>query len=229
MYRCLDRKWVLFHGDSTVEENAIGFVKAVLGGDSAMRMQQHADSFRSLDVLVFRNSTVHHLPSPEVDWLALVRAEAQPVVRITLRTNAQGPPRGKRPRKTYAIRTYTRYCAFVQEFLEMFRGPQAKPDVFVVNSLLWDVGAAPQQAFRVGMERLARYLDLVRTLSPSTRVIYRTANGAGQGFRRKLYEGAGAVEALMHDAVAALLPYVFVRIADVSDTTQAPPLPLPQP
>ena len=231
---CLAGKWLVFHGDSTVEENALGFIRDLLGGHTHMKKDTHRDPWRWFDAVVFRNRTVVLLPNGTgggwtAEWRPPV-APGQPApVRITMNFAAclvrnPGCWMGHSDKDTLlpdALSAYTLDCALPQDVVHMFRMPRP-PDVFVVNSLLWGLpsmaGHLPQ--WSVSVAAFGHLLRAAHALSPATRFIWRTSNGAAGTWRMKWDSGAHMAEAGMHRVLEGLLPLAFLRVVDIYDLTQ---------
>eukprot|EP00667_Euglena_gracilis_P010866 EG_transcript_11077 len=90
---CLRGKWVLFHGDSTMEENAVGFVKDLLRGDTAMKKEKKGDLWRTFDVLVTSTGNVSHFAEGSRAWgnRSIVGKSS---IRLTMRFNPTHLPHG---------------------------------------------------------------------------------------------------------------------------------------
>ena len=222
-WACLDRKWVLFHGDSTVEEDAIGFVKHVLRGNTPMQKKRRRDAWRVFDVLVFANGTVRPVyVKPGADWLLLLQGVPGPAVRVTMRFNGSPVKEPKIARKDecWGAKTYTHACVLVAELYQQFKGPSA-PDVLVFNTLMWDMVCHVQVTkFRALMHRIGKILRIAHALSPGTRFIYRTNNAIGRGYRHRLVEGAHRAEPFLQAALETVLQHPFLNIVDMYDVTQ---------
>ena len=217
-FGCLDGKWILFHGDSTSEEDAIGLIKVVLGGWAPdMVKLKHSDKWANFDVLVLANGTVRFLPEGVLAWKPPRGSEEQGVVRVTMRYNGQTSTGDKRCK---GLQNYRCDCAFVRELIRMSHNNDTTPDVLIFNSLLWDVMHGHIEPFRELLRDVFDLLQALHVVSPRTLMLFRTANAAAGKWRLMPDNGAHRLEAFLTSAVSTALQHSFLRVVDIYDLAQ---------
>eukprot|EP00668_Euglena_longa_P046258 GGOE01061942.1.p1 GENE.GGOE01061942.1~~GGOE01061942.1.p1 ORF type:complete len:399 (-),score=83.75 GGOE01061942.1:77-1273(-) len=214
---CLRGKWVLLHGDSTMEENALGFVKDLLQGNTPMKKQRKGDPWRNFDVLVKSDRDVSHFPPQSRMWTnqSVVGTTA---TRITMRFNPTHMRDGQMHHQAECdgLRTYTHRCRLSQELLDQFRSGRP-PDVFIFTSLQWDLMCIPLKMYKGLLGEIAGLFHALHALSPGTLFLFRGSYGSLPPYQNHPSFGLMRVEQYLQAAFDVMGGLPFVRVVDVYD------------
>eukprot|EP00667_Euglena_gracilis_P010125 EG_transcript_10290 len=217
---CLQGRWVLFHGDSTVEENALGFVKDLLRGDTPMKKQRGGDPWRNFDVLIQPGVGVSHMP-PDAEIWANRSAVGRAATRVTMRFNPTPKPNGQAHHQgeCLGLRMYTHHCRLTQELLDQFRSGRP-PDVLVIGGIQWDLVCVPLKMYKGLLQDIAGLFSALHLLSPGTLFIFRTTYGSMSAYQNHPQFGIANVDLYVEAALDVMCGLPFVRLVDLYDVVK---------
>lgn len=211
---CLEGAWILFHGDSTAEENALGFVLELLQEATPMKKERHSDPWRNFDVIIDPGKGVRHFSTD-------TETQSANSTRITMRFNPSHRADGQwhHPGECDGLKTYTHHCTLAEELLTAFNSSRP-PDVFIFNSLAWDLLCMQLKQFRGLMAEVAVLLNTLHELAPGTLFIYRTGYGPMAHWRTHMVMGPKRFEEFTQAVLTIIQQLPFLRVVDAYDVVQ---------
>eukprot|EP00669_Euglena_mutabilis_P003350 TRINITY_DN14303_c0_g1_i1.p1 TRINITY_DN14303_c0_g1~~TRINITY_DN14303_c0_g1_i1.p1 ORF type:complete len:497 (+),score=39.54 TRINITY_DN14303_c0_g1_i1:68-1558(+) len=191
---CLQGAWILFHGDSTAEENALGFVRELLQEATPMKKERHSDPWRNFDIITDPGKGVRHFSTD-------TETQSANSTRITMRFNPSHRADGQwhHPGECDGLKS---------------------PDVFIFNSLAWDLLCMQLKQFRGLMAEVAVLLNTLHELAPGTLFIYRTGYGPMAHWRTHMVMGPKRFEEFTQAALTIIQRLPFLRVVDAYDVVQ---------
>eukprot|EP01012_Entosiphon_sulcatum_P013878 TRINITY_DN19060_c0_g1_i1.p1 TRINITY_DN19060_c0_g1~~TRINITY_DN19060_c0_g1_i1.p1 ORF type:complete len:600 (+),score=52.83 TRINITY_DN19060_c0_g1_i1:19-1818(+) len=191
IWPCLAGRWVHFMGDSTIQEDYMTFIRAMLARPRSLprwlaqfvlgtlKAKNSVALMRSFDGVLCTDNSGARLPTNTgQDWRRHVKGDANKCVRITMQWNAHWNPNqyGDMGLRTYQAKQ------FLQRADQLLDGPEP-PDVVIAHSNIHDLVNKRQYRAEEHAAHLRVALDylLRRTNRSRTKVIWRTTKGMCPG------------------------------------------------